>query len=74
MTDESSDINSEKHVNSGSSDESDADPDPMTRLTGLLRRATLQGNETKRIIEDLTLEGLAKHWKTNGFKNIITMV
>ncbi|XP_065362316.1 NAD-dependent protein deacetylase Sirt2 [Calliphora vicina] len=29
---------------------------------------------TKKIIENLTFEGLCDHWKSKGFKNIITMV
>ncbi|KAL9899185.1 sirtuin 2 isoform 1-T1 [Glossina fuscipes fuscipes] len=28
----------------------------------------------KKLIDDLTFEGLCEHWKTKGFKNIITMV
>lgn len=28
----------------------------------------------QKVINDLTFDGLIKHWKENGFKNIITMV
>ncbi|XP_055906614.1 NAD-dependent protein deacetylase Sirt2 [Eupeodes corollae] len=35
---------------------------------------TSSSDEQEKVIEDLTFEGLTKHWKEKGFKNIITMV
>lgn len=29
---------------------------------------------SSQLIDDLSFEGLCEHWKTKGFKNIITMV
>lgn len=33
-----------------------------------------QTDDNEKVIEDLTFEGVANHWKKNGFKKIVTMV
>ena len=35
---------------------------------------TLNKDRNTKVIDDLTFEGLAQHWRTNGFKKVVTCV